>query len=81
MTQTSTPDPVRFWARIAPGRLALRHGGRAFTYGQLDAAVQESTDAFLVQGLGAGEHLSLEFEPQHPLLPHAARDTPAEAQR
>jgi len=38
-----------------------------FTYGQLNAAVQESTDAFLVQGLGAGEHLSLEFDPQHPL--------------
>jgi o-succinylbenzoate---CoA ligase len=67
VTQTSTPDPVRFWALVAPDRLALRHGGRAFTYGQLNAAVQESTDAFLVQGLGAGEHLSLEFEPQHPL--------------
>ena len=67
MTQTSTPDPIHFWARVAPDRLALRHGGRAFSYGQLNAAVQESADAFLVQGLGAGEHLSLEFEPQHPM--------------
>lgn len=67
MTQTSTHDPLQFWARVAPDRLALRHGARSFTYGQLDAAVQESADAFLVQGLGAGEHLSLEFEPQHPL--------------
>jgi O-succinylbenzoic acid--CoA ligase len=47
--------------------LALRHGGRAWSYGQLDAAVQEAADAFLVQGLGAGEHLSLEFGPQHSL--------------
>jgi len=67
VTQTTTPDPIRFWARVAPDRLALRHGGRAWSYGQLDAAVQESADAFLVQGLGAGEHVSLEFEPQHPL--------------
>ncbi|HKW50851.1 MAG TPA: AMP-binding protein [Candidatus Eisenbacteria bacterium] len=67
MTQASTPDPIQFWARVAPDRLALRHGGRTFTYGQLNAAVQESADAFLVQGLGAGEHLSLEFEPHHPL--------------
>ena len=67
MTQTSTHDPIRFWARVAPERLALRQGGREWSYGQLDAAVQESTDAFLVQGLGAGEHLSLEFEPRHSL--------------
>ncbi len=67
MTQTTTPDPIRFWARVAPERLALRQGGRTWSYGQLDAAVQESTDAFLVQGLGAGEHVSLEFEPRHSL--------------
>ena len=67
MTQTTTPDPIRSWARVDPDRPALRHGGRSWSYGQLDAAVQESADAFLVQGLGAGEHVSLEFEPQHPL--------------
>jgi O-succinylbenzoic acid--CoA ligase len=67
MKQSHTHDPVQFWARIAPDRLALRHGDRVFTYGNLDAAIQESADAFLAQGLGAGEHVSLEFDSSHSL--------------
>lgn len=67
MTQTTTHDPVQFWARVAPDRLAIRQVGRTWTYGQLDAAVQESADAIIVQGLGAGEHVSLEFDATHSL--------------
>ncbi|MGH7681211.1 MAG: class I adenylate-forming enzyme family protein [Candidatus Eiseniibacteriota bacterium] len=67
MKQAHTHDPIQFWSRIAPDRLALRHGDRIFTYGNLEGAVQESADAFLAQGLGAGEHVSLEFDPTHSL--------------
>ncbi len=67
MTQTITHDPVQFWGVVAPDRLAIRQQDRSFTYGELDAAVQESADALIAQGLGAGEHVSLEFDPAHSL--------------
>jgi O-succinylbenzoic acid--CoA ligase len=60
-----TPDPIQFWARVAPDRLALMRGETSWTYGRLNAAVQESADALIAQGLGAGEHVSLEFAPAH----------------
>ena len=60
-----TPDPIQLWARVAPDRPALRRGDTAWTYGRLNDAVQESADALIAQGLGAGEHVSLEFSPAH----------------
>ena len=61
----TTRDPVQFWSHIDPDRPAIRRGGRAWTYRELDAAVQESADALFEHGLGAGEHVSLEFDPAH----------------
>jgi o-succinylbenzoate---CoA ligase len=61
----TTHDPVQFWGFVAPDRPAIRHGDRAWTYGELDRAVQEMADTLLLQGLGAGEHIALEFEPRH----------------
>ncbi|HET9941591.1 MAG TPA: AMP-binding protein [Candidatus Eisenbacteria bacterium] len=60
-----TSDPVQFWARVAPDRLALQRGDASWTYRRLNEAVQESADALTAQGLGAGEHVSLEFAPAH----------------
>ena len=60
-----TSDPVQFWARVAPDRPALRRGETSWTYRRLNEAVQESADALIAQGLGAGEHVSLEFSPAH----------------
>ena len=62
---SSTHDPVQFWSHVDPGRAAVRRAGRTWTYRELDAAVQESADALFDHGLGAGEHVSLEFDPSH----------------
>jgi O-succinylbenzoic acid--CoA ligase len=67
MTQTYTHDPIQFWGRFAPERPAIRLGDQAFTYGELDGAVQEAADALIAQGLGAGEHVAMEFDPSHAL--------------
>jgi O-succinylbenzoic acid--CoA ligase len=60
-----THDPVQFWSHVDPTRPAIRRGGRAWTYRELDFAVQESADALFEHGLGAGEHVSLGFDPSH----------------
>jgi o-succinylbenzoate---CoA ligase len=60
-----THDPVQFWSHIDPARPAIRRAGRTWTYRELDFAVQESADALFEHGLGAGEHVSLEFDPSH----------------
>jgi O-succinylbenzoic acid--CoA ligase len=60
-----TPDPVQFWARVAPDRPALQRGDTSWNYRRLNEAIQESADALIAQGLGAGEHVSLEFSPAH----------------
>ncbi len=60
-----TFDPVRFWARASPERTAIRSGARAWSYAQLDAAVDESAEALFSQGLDAGQHVAVEFEPEH----------------
>jgi len=62
---STTHDPVQFWALVDPDRPALRRAERAWTYGELNLAAQEMADTLLLQGLGAGEHLSLEFEARH----------------
>jgi len=58
-------DPVRFWARVAPERLAIRSGKQAWSYAQLDEAVDESAESLFAQGLDAGQHVAVEFEPAH----------------
>jgi len=62
---STTHDPVQFWAIVAPDRPAIRRADRAWTYRELNRAVQEMADTLLLQGLGAGEHIALEFEPRH----------------
>ena len=56
-----TWDPVSFWARTRPDRLALRMGEERWTYGRLEEAVSEAARSFFEQGLVSGEHVSLEF--------------------
>ena len=56
-----TWDPVAFWARTQPDRVALRMGSETWDYGRLEEAVLESSVAFYDQGLVSGEHVSLEF--------------------
>jgi o-succinylbenzoate---CoA ligase len=57
----STWDPVSFWARTRPDRLALRMGEESWTYGRLEEAVSEAALSFFAQGLVSGEHVSVEF--------------------
>jgi len=59
-----THDPVRFWASVRPDRVAIRSPRSLWTYRALDAAIWAAADALLERGLGAGEHLALEFSPE-----------------
>lgn len=56
-----TLDPVSFWARVQPDRVALRMGPETWTYGRLEEAVFLAALSFYDQGLVSGEHVSLEF--------------------
>ncbi|HZI89676.1 MAG TPA: AMP-binding protein [Candidatus Polarisedimenticolia bacterium] len=56
-----TWDPVAFWARVQPDRVALRMGDETWTYGRLEEAVSEAALSLYEQGLVAGEHVSIEF--------------------
>jgi len=56
-----TWDPVSFWARIQPDRLALRMGEERWTYARLEEAVTQAAVSLYDQGLVSGEHVSLEF--------------------
>jgi O-succinylbenzoic acid--CoA ligase len=57
----ATWDPVSFWARTRPDRLALRRGEESWTYGRLEEAASEAALSFFEQGLVSGEHVSVEF--------------------
>ena len=57
----TTWDPVAFWARTQPDRLALRIGEERWTYGRLEEAVSRAAVSLYEQGLVSGEHVSLEF--------------------
>ena len=57
----TTWDPVAFWARTSPDRLALRMGAERWTYGRLEEAVTGAAVSFFEQGLVSGEHVSVEF--------------------
>ena len=61
MSAGRTWDPVAFWARTQPERLALRMGEERWTYGRLEEAVAEAAVSLFHQGLVSGEHVSLEF--------------------
>ncbi len=61
MREPRTYDPVSFWARTRPGRLALRMGEETWTYGRLEEAVSTASVALFEQGLVSGEHVSIEF--------------------
>jgi O-succinylbenzoic acid--CoA ligase len=63
-----THDPIRFWAVLQPGRMALKSDRHAWTYAELEAAVSAASDALLARGLGAGEHVALEFPPEESAL-------------
>lgn len=56
-----TWDPVSFWARVSPDRMALRSGDEVWTYGRLEEAVSEAAASFFEQGLVSGEHVSVEL--------------------
>jgi len=56
-----TWDPVAFWARTQPDRVAIRVGEERWTYARLEEAVTEAAVSLFQQGLISGEHVSLEF--------------------
>ena len=61
MREGTTWDPVAFWARTQPDRVALRMGQETWTYARLEEAVFQAALSFYDQGLVSGEHVSLEF--------------------
>ena len=61
MSGAWTYDPVAFWARARPARVALRMGGETWTYPRLEEAVSTSAVALFEQGLVSGEHISVEI--------------------
>ncbi|HEY2924737.1 MAG TPA: AMP-binding protein [Candidatus Eisenbacteria bacterium] len=56
-----TWDPVAFWARTRPEKLALRMGEERWSYARLEEAVSEAAVSLFAQGLVSGEHISIEF--------------------
>ncbi|HZE18881.1 MAG TPA: AMP-binding protein, partial [Candidatus Angelobacter sp.] len=56
-----TLDPVAFWARVQPDRVALRMGEERWTYARLEEAVTQAAVSLYDQGLMSGEHVSLEY--------------------
>jgi len=61
LSEAETFDPVSFWARVQPDRLALRMGEERWTYRRLEEAVTQAAVSLYDQGLVSGEHVSLEF--------------------
>ncbi len=67
MTEGSTLDPIAFWARVRPDRVALRQNDKVWTYRRLEEAVSRIAYAFYDEGTVSGEHVSIEFEAAHGL--------------
>jgi len=65
VTEGSTPDPIAFWARARPDRIALRQKDNVWTYRRLEEAVSRIAYAFEDEGMVSGEHVSIEFEAAH----------------
>ncbi len=67
MTEGATLDPIAFWARVRPDRVALRQKDEVWTYRRLEEAVSRIAYAFYDEGTVSGEHVSIEFESAHSL--------------
>lgn len=54
------PDPIRWWGRVAPERLALvdRARDQRWTYGELDALVDRWRDLLLAHGVRRGDRVA-----------------------
>ncbi len=54
-------DPVRWWAEVAPDRLALvdRSRGRRYSYGELDAEAARWTALLATKGIGPGDRVAV----------------------
>ncbi len=57
---SATPDPIRWWGRVTPSRIALVDRGRdqRFTYAELDALADAWRDALRAAGVGAGDRVA-----------------------
>ena len=54
------PDPVRYWARRAPGRIALRTARESWSYAELDEVVSETARTLFRGEVDPGAAVSLE---------------------
>jgi O-succinylbenzoic acid--CoA ligase len=54
------PDPVRYWARRAPRRVALRTARESWSYADLDGIVSEAARSLFRGGVEPGAAVSLE---------------------
>jgi o-succinylbenzoate---CoA ligase len=93
--EAALPDPIRYWARRAPNRVALRTAREAWSYADLDAIVAEAARSLFREGTDPGAAVSLEVRDPlavaallhavHRLkavaVPLGARLTEAEAER
>lgn len=54
------PDPIRWWGRVTPGRLALVERGRdqRLTYAELDALADAWGEALAMHGVGRGDRVA-----------------------
>ncbi len=57
---SATPDPIRWWGRVTPGRVALVDRGRdqRFTYAELDALADAWRDMLVSVGVGRGDRVA-----------------------
>lgn len=56
----ASPDPIRWWGRVTPHRLALvdRGRGQRFTYGELDALADDWRAVLASHGVGRGDRVA-----------------------
>lgn len=59
-TFPASPDPIRWWGRVTPDRVALvdRARDQRFTYGELDRLVESWRALLVVHGVGAGDRVA-----------------------
>lgn len=57
---SATPDPVRWWGRVTPGRIALvdRARDQRFTYAELDALADAWREALRAAGVRSGDRVA-----------------------
>lgn len=56
----ASPDPIRWWGRVTPDRVALvdRARDQRFTYGELDRLVESWRALLVAHGVGAGDRVA-----------------------